>query len=90
MELISIPHLFTNDQCNMFNGLLWKSVRSFWLQVLYYFLCCSSESESKLATLPQTLAAQSGRKASGTASTLALEARELIHTIQGIIEVDCK
>ncbi|XP_034165386.1 syntaxin-binding protein 4 [Pangasianodon hypophthalmus] len=49
----------------------------------------SSESEPKLATLSQTLATQSGRKVSGTVSTLALEARELIHTVQAIVEVDC-
>lgn len=50
----------------------------------------SSESEPKLATLPQTLATHSGRKVSGTASALALEAQELIHTVKAIIEVDCK
>ncbi|XP_058262529.1 syntaxin-binding protein 4 isoform X2 [Hemibagrus wyckioides] len=49
----------------------------------------SSESEPKMATLSQTLATQSGREMSGTASTLALEAQELIHTVQAIIEVDC-
>ncbi|XP_026996252.2 syntaxin-binding protein 4 [Tachysurus fulvidraco] len=43
----------------------------------------SSESESKLS---QTLATQSGRKMSGS---VALEAQELIHTVQAIIEVDC-
>ncbi|KAM9462870.1 syntaxin-binding protein 4 [Clarias gariepinus] len=48
-----------------------------------------SESEPKLTTLSQTLATDSGRKASATASTLALEARELIQTVQAIIAVDC-
>lgn len=51
---------------------------------------CSSENEPKSATLPQTLATHSGRKESGTASTLALEARELIHTVKAVIEMDCK
>lgn len=55
-----------------------------------FFVFCSSESEPKMATLSQTLATQSGREVSGPASTFALEAQELIHTVQAIIEVDCK
>ncbi|KAF7705448.1 hypothetical protein HF521_020734 [Silurus meridionalis] len=49
----------------------------------------SSECQQNLATTSQTLAKQTGKKASVTASTLALEAQELIRTVQAIIEVDC-
>lgn len=55
-----------------------------------FFMFCSSENDPNLATLCQTMATQSGRKLSGTASTLALEAQELIQTVRAIIEVDCK
>ncbi|XP_060795006.1 syntaxin-binding protein 4 [Neoarius graeffei] len=53
------------------------------------FTTYSSETEPKLATVSQTMATQSGRKLSGMASTLALEAQELIQTVRAIIEVDC-
>ncbi|XP_036427724.1 syntaxin-binding protein 4 [Colossoma macropomum] len=49
----------------------------------------SSQSEPKLAALSQALASRGGKKMSRTASTLALEAKELTRTVRAILEVDC-
>ncbi|XP_017339210.1 syntaxin-binding protein 4 [Ictalurus punctatus] len=66
-----------------------KAIQDFLTENQGSFSTYSSESEPKLATLSPTLTTQSGRKVSGMASTLALEAQELIHTVQAILEVDC-
>ncbi|KAI4889990.1 hypothetical protein NFI96_013248 [Prochilodus magdalenae] len=49
----------------------------------------SSQSEPKLAALSQALTSRGGKKMARTASTLALEAKELSRTVRTILEVDC-
>ncbi|KAG9267949.1 syntaxin-binding protein 4 isoform X2 [Astyanax mexicanus] len=49
----------------------------------------NSQSEPKLAALSQALSTRSGKKVSRTASTLALEAKELTRSVRAILEVDC-
>ncbi|XP_051523788.1 syntaxin-binding protein 4-like isoform X2 [Myxocyprinus asiaticus] len=46
-------------------------------------------SDPKLATQSQTLASSGGKKPPWTASTLALEAKELTRTVRAILELDC-
>ncbi|XP_051958855.1 syntaxin-binding protein 4-like [Xyrauchen texanus] len=49
----------------------------------------SSPSDPKLATQSQMLASSGGKKTPWTASTLALEAKELTQVVRGILELDC-
>ncbi|XP_056124812.1 syntaxin-binding protein 4 isoform X3 [Rhinichthys klamathensis goyatoka] len=50
----------------------------------------SSPSDPKLATQSQTLASRGGKKPPWTASALAVEAKELTHTVRSLLELDCK
>lgn len=49
----------------------------------------SSPSNPKLTILSQTVPSQGGTKPPWTASTLAVEAKELTNTVRGILELDC-
>ncbi|XP_056124811.1 syntaxin-binding protein 4 isoform X2 [Rhinichthys klamathensis goyatoka] len=49
----------------------------------------SSPSDPKLATQSQTLASRGGKKPPWTASALAVEAKELTHTVRSLLELDC-
>ncbi|KAK7122449.1 hypothetical protein R3I94_019536 [Phoxinus phoxinus] len=50
----------------------------------------SSPSDPKLATQSQTFASRGGKKPPWTASTLAVEAKELTHAVRSLLELDCK
>uniref|UniRef100_A0A8C1WSS5 Syntaxin binding protein 4 n=1 Tax=Cyprinus carpio TaxID=7962 RepID=A0A8C1WSS5_CYPCA len=49
----------------------------------------SSPSNPKFTILSQTVSSQGGKKPPWTASTLAVEAKELTNTVRGILELDC-
>ncbi|KAK7122448.1 hypothetical protein R3I94_019536 [Phoxinus phoxinus] len=49
----------------------------------------SSPSDPKLATQSQTFASRGGKKPPWTASTLAVEAKELTHAVRSLLELDC-